>query len=80
MKASELDLECSHVSFLCVQWMNKRFFPVLTCVLIYNERVHKKDNLYSTVFKKKSKQAGAEQCQAQGKLKLFWPLLDACLL
>ena len=26
------------------------------------------------------KQAGAELCQAQGKLILVWPLLDHCLL
>ena len=26
------------------------------------------------------KQAGAELCQAQGKLKRFWPRLDPCLL
>ena len=28
----------------------------------------------------KCEQAGAELCQAHSKLKLFWPLLNPCLL
>ena len=32
------------------------------------------------VITKRIKQAGAELCQAQGKLILVWPLLDHCLL
>ena len=32
------------------------------------------------VITKRIKQAGAELCQAQGKLILVWPLLDHCFL